>query len=107
MFFELRQYQIKPGQMDNWVKYMDEVIVPFQLSKGMVIIGNWSGVEEENLYVWIRRFENEDERQRLYKAVYESDTWTKEVKPQVDKMLDRDKGLSVKLIQPSPMSIIR
>ena len=38
MFFELRQYRAKPGQREKWVKFMEEVIIPFQVSKGMVIL---------------------------------------------------------------------
>ena len=29
MFFELRQYQLRPGKRDEWVKLMDEVIIPY------------------------------------------------------------------------------
>ncbi len=43
MFLELRQYRTHPGQRDNWVKYMEEVIIPFQVSKGMVIVGSFLG----------------------------------------------------------------
>ena len=28
MLFELRQYHIRPGQRDNWVKCMEEAIIP-------------------------------------------------------------------------------
>jgi hypothetical protein len=83
MFFELRQYRTKPGQRERWVKFMEEVIIPFQISKGMVVSGSFVGQEEDDLYIWIRRFENEEERQALYKAVYESDTWKNEIAPQV------------------------
>ena len=31
MFFELRQYHIRPGQRDKWVKCMEEEIIPFQV----------------------------------------------------------------------------
>ena len=55
MFFELREYRILPGQMDNWVNYMEEVIIPFQVSKGMVIIGSFVSKDESDLYIWIRR----------------------------------------------------
>ena len=41
MFFELRQYRMRPGHEENWVKYMEEVIIPFQISKGMVILGSF------------------------------------------------------------------
>ena len=57
MFLELRQYRTLPGQRNNWVKYMEEIIIPFQVSKGMVIVGSFVGEEELDLYVWIRRFE--------------------------------------------------
>jgi hypothetical protein len=39
----------------------------------MVIVGSFVGQEEEDLYVWIRRFDSEEERKRLYDTVYESD----------------------------------
>ena len=38
-FFELRRYPLKPGKADEWVKLMDEVIIPFQLSKGHGCVG--------------------------------------------------------------------
>jgi hypothetical protein len=28
---ELRQYHLRPGQRDNWVKCMEEEIIPFQV----------------------------------------------------------------------------
>jgi len=43
MCLELRQYRTHPGELDNWVKYMEEVIIPFQVSKGMVIVGSFCG----------------------------------------------------------------
>lgn len=73
MFFELRQYRMRPGQREKWVKFMEEEIIPFQVSRGMVIVGSFVGQEEEDLYVWIRRFESEEERKRLYDAVYDDD----------------------------------
>ena len=81
MFFELRQYRMRPGHEENWVKYMEEVIIPFQISKRMVILGSFVGEEEKDLYVWIRRFESEAQREQLYEAVYESDTWKNEIAP--------------------------
>jgi hypothetical protein len=106
MFFELRQYRTKPGQRENWVKCMEEEIIPFQVSKGMVIVGSFVGEEEDDLYVWIRRFDSEDERKRLYKAVYESDYWKNEIDPKVPEMLDRDK-IKVTRIQATPKSVMK
>ena len=106
MFFELRQYRTRPGQRERWVKFMEEVIIPFQVSKGMVVVGSFVGQEEDDLYVWIRRFDSEEDRERLYEAVYESDTWKNEIAPQIPQLLDRDRTV-VTRIEPTPKSVIR
>jgi hypothetical protein len=105
MFFELRQYRIKDGQRAEWVRLMEEEIIPFQVSKGMVVVGSFIGQQEDDLYVWLRRFESEEERERLYKAVYESDTWLRELKPKIDRLLDRER-IVVTRLEPTPKSVI-
>ena len=97
MFFELRQYRMRPGQRENWLQYMEEEIIPFQVSKGMVVVGSFVGQEEEDLYVWIRRFESEEERERLYREVYESDTWKNEMAGRVGELIDRSKIVVTRL----------
>ncbi len=62
-FYELRQYFVRPGKMDEWVKIMEEEIIPFQVSKGMVICGSFRGETDESAYFWLRRFNNEAERE--------------------------------------------
>ncbi|MBO0684296.1 MAG: NIPSNAP family protein [Candidatus Dormibacteraeota bacterium] len=106
MVFELRQYRIQPGQRDNWVKFADEEMIPFQTSKGMNIVGSFVGDEDENLFVWIRRFENEQQREQLYKAVYESDEWKNQLAPKIGPMLDREKMVITRLV-PTPDSALR
>lgn len=106
MLFELRSYRTKPGMRDQWVKLMDDVIIPFQASKGMVIVASFVGESDPDSYVWIRRFENEEERVRLYAAVYESDFWKNEVTPQVSELLDRSQNVVTRL-NPTPLSLIR
>jgi hypothetical protein len=106
MFFELRQYRTRPGQRDRWVKFMEETVIPFQISKGMVVIGSFVGEQEEDLYVWIRRFDSEEQRKQLYEAVYESDTWKKELYPLCGEMLCRERTV-VTRIEPTPRSVIR
>ena len=106
MFFELRQYRTRPGQRENWVKYMEEVIIPFQVAQGMVISGSFVGQEEDDLYVWIRRFDSESDRERLYKDVYESDHWKNQIAPKIPDMLFRDK-IVVTRMEPTAKSVVR
>ena len=106
MIFELRQYRTKPGQRENWVKFMEEEIIPFQISLGIVVVGSFIGQEEDDLFVWIRRFESEEARQQLYEAVYESDHWKNEISPHVPNMIDRDRSKIIRL-QATPKSVIQ
>ena len=87
-FYELRQYKVRPGKMAEWLKIMEEEIIPFQVAKGMVITGSYRGETDDSVYVWTRRFESEAQREALYKAVYESDHW-KEIAPRIADLLDR------------------
>ena len=106
MFFELREYRTKPGQRENWVRYMEEEIIPFQSSKGMVIVGSFVSPDEDDLYIWIRRFEDETDKERLYEAVYESDTWKNKIAPKIPDMMDREK-IVVRRIEPTLKSVYR
>jgi len=105
-FFELREYRMREGQRDTFIKYMDEVVIPFQVSKGMIIVGSFAGETEEDMWIWVRRFESEEERERLYEAVYQSEEWTERIGPPIGEMIDRSK-IFVRRIVPSPRSIIR
>ncbi len=106
MFFELREYRTLPGQRENWVKFMEEEIIPFQVSKGMTILGSFVGEEEDDLYIWVRRFDSEEQREKLYEAVYESEYWTSEVAPKIPDMMDRSK-IVVRRIEATPRSVIQ
>jgi NIPSNAP len=106
MFFELREYRIEERKRARWVKLMEEKIIPFQMSKGMVAVGSFVALDEPDLYVWMRRFENEEESERLYKQVYDSEYWKAEIKPEADEMLDRERMRVVRL-EATPNSVIQ
>jgi hypothetical protein len=106
MLFELREYRIKNGRRADWVRLMEEKIIPFQVSKGIVFVGSFVSLDEEDLYVWIRRFESEEERETVYREVYESDYWKQEIKPESDQMLDRER-MVVKRLEATGKSVLR
>src|ERR1700748_3767029 len=104
-FYELRQYFVRPGKMDEWVKMMEREIIPFQVSKGMVICGSFEGETDKSIYVWLRRFESEAQREALYKAVYDTDVWKTKIGPQIPDLLDRDKMVITRIV-PTPKSTV-
>ena len=105
-FYELRQYKILPGQMDGWVRFMEEEIIPFQVSKGMVITGSFRGETDASVYVWLRRFDSEAQREVLYKEVYESEFWKTKISPRVPEYLDRS-AIVVTRIVATPKSTVQ
>lgn len=106
MLFELRQYTIEPGQRERFVQLMEEKIIPFQTSKGMVILGSFVAEEDDQTYVWIRRFRSDEEREQLYDAVYNSDYWRDEIAPSVGEMMNRE-TINVTRLNATPRSPIQ
>src|SRR5208283_1901321 len=97
-FYELRQYKVRPGMLDGWIKIMEEEIIPFQVSKGMVICGSFRGETDESIYIWLRRFESEAQREALYKAVYETEHWKTQIAPRTADFLDREKMVVTRIV---------
>ena len=104
-FFELRIYEVYPNKMSDWIKFMNEEIIPFQKAKGMEINGTFvmdssdnffeeggerkmHSEEKGSTYVWIRRFLDQDHKKRLYEAVYESSEWIDYYRPKVSKLIN-------------------
>ncbi len=104
MFYEIRQYRILPGKMEEWLQVMDQEIIPFQVACGMVITGSFRGEADDSVYVWMRRFESETDRERLYAKVYESETWKNDIGPRVGELIDRD-AIQVTRVVPTPLSV--
>ena len=102
-FYELRQYTVRPGKMEQWLELMEGSIIPFQVAQGMVICGSFRGETDDSVYVWLRRFESEAQREAQYAAVYESDTWQNEIAPQVGDLIDRE-VIKVQRIVPTSRS---
>lgn len=86
--FEIRTYPVNEGAMDEWVAFMESTIVPFIEEKGVNVDAMFRGVEDANAYIWIRRFDDEEHRQELYRAVYETDHWQSKIKPTVRRLVD-------------------
>ncbi len=104
MFYEIRQYRILPGKMEEWLQVMEQEIIPFQVACGMVITGSFRGEADDSVYVWMRRFESEPDRERLYAKVYESETWKNDIGPRVGELIDRD-AIQVTRVVPTPLSV--
>jgi hypothetical protein len=106
VFYEIRRYQTQPGRRDEWVRYMEGVVIPFQASKGMDVTASFIDEEDPDGYVWVRRFADEAERVALYAAVYESERWNDEISPVVKQLLIPEKSVVTRAV-PTPASALR
>ena len=106
MLFEFRQYITKPGMRDEWVKWFEEKVLAFQISKGVVVIGSFVSGDDPDTFFWIRRFDSEADKERLYKAVYEDPVWKTEISPRNAALLIREKIAVTNMIA-TPRSVIR
>jgi NIPSNAP len=104
MFFELRQYRMHPGKRDEWVKIMEERIIPGQTAKGAVIVGSFVATAEDDLYIWIRRFESEEQFKAFSSAYYGSDEWKNELQPKAKEMIA---STLITRIEATPQSAIQ
>ena len=107
MFFELRQYRIFPGKMAEWVRFMEGTIIPKQTAAGYTIVGSFVGQgDDADLYVWIRRFEDEEHRVACAQAFYETDEWRDELRP-IAQTLNDFSRIVVSRLAPTPQSVIQ
>ncbi|MEZ9718589.1 hypothetical protein AB4234_16080 [Vibrio cyclitrophicus] len=95
---ELREYKIRPGKTSEWLRWMQEELLPYQRSKGMVIVDTYIQTDDTgtDFFVWLREFENEEARQRIYEETY-NDWWISEIRPKVFTLID-EASISVKLL---------
>ncbi|QUQ67076.1 NIPSNAP family protein [Kutzneria sp. CA-103260] len=103
MFYEIRRYQTRSGRRADWVRYMEDVVIPFQESKGMSVTASFIDEEDADGYVWIRRFDDEEQRRALYTAVYDSDRWQNEIAAAIRELLIPEKSVVTRAV-PTPNS---
>jgi hypothetical protein len=104
--FEIRQYSVYPGRMDDWIAFMETEVAPFMTARGMVIPAMFRGEEDDNLHIWIRRFDDEAHRERLYEAVYGSQDWQDNYKLRVREFVDVEKTIVHRVVG-TPHSVMR
>ena len=106
MLYELRYYYIQAGRMKEFLEIMESLIIPFQMSQGMIVLGSFIDTEDEDCYIWLRRYKDEDDKQRLYDLVYGSDYWENDIRPKIADMLIREKT-KVNMLKPTAGSILQ
>jgi quinol monooxygenase YgiN len=70
MFYEIRTEHARPGSGTGLATYMDETVIPLHQEMGMHVVGAFTVIDDEDSFVWIRRFEDAADRERILDAVH-------------------------------------
>jgi NIPSNAP len=68
---QLRDYTIKPGQLDDFVRAWSRGVRPLRLKRGFVIEGAWR-IPSEERFVWVVSYDKPDGWEAANKAYYDS-----------------------------------
>jgi hypothetical protein len=71
-----------------------------------VITASFRGEGDDSVYIWMRRFESEQQREQLYEAVYQSDRWKNEIGPRIPELMDRS-AIQVTRLVATPKSPVQ
>jgi NIPSNAP len=71
--YQLREYDVKPGEMDEFVKEWREIIYPLRLKFGFAVVGAWR-VDGDARFVWILKWDHASKTfEQADKEYYDSD----------------------------------
>jgi quinol monooxygenase YgiN len=70
MFYEIRTEHARAGRGAELATYMDETVVPLHQELGMHVVGAFTVTDDEDAFVWIRRFEDAADREQVLDAVH-------------------------------------
>jgi hypothetical protein len=66
---EVRIYTIHEGRREEFVKLYDRVVLPAQHAFGLNVLGQCTSLDDEQTFVWLRQFDNQEERQTQVEQV--------------------------------------
>jgi hypothetical protein len=101
MLLEIRTYTLHPGKRPEFVAWFEEEVAPAMEAAGMTILGSFESVEDDDVFVYLRQFAEEEERNRLTAAFYASEAWLSGMK---EKALALESDYEVRLVQSTPRS---
>lgn len=70
MFYEIRTEHARPGLGPELSRYMDLTVIPLHRERGMTVVGSFTATDDEDTFVWVRRFESAADRERVLAAVH-------------------------------------
>ncbi|MFC0775506.1 hypothetical protein [Terrimonas alba] len=77
MVMELRNYLLKPGARDEFIRYFKKHFIDSQKSVGASIPALFTIKNEPDRFFWLRGFDNMNQRSQFLPAFYGGEVWKK------------------------------
>lgn len=103
MLVEIRRYTIKPGLRSRFVSWFEEEVIPAMEANGMRILGSFTSEDDPDVFFYLRGYTDDEERQRVSRAFYESAEWLDGMK---EKALAMESGYHVDLVRSTTRSAL-
>ena len=87
MFYEIRRETAVPGCGKEMARWMDEQVIPLHEAGGMTVVGAFTDTDDEDAFVWIRKFRDEEEREEIVARVHRDPAFDAQVVPRVGELL--------------------
>jgi hypothetical protein len=88
VFYEIRFERAKPGRGSDLAQWMAEVVIPIHTEAGMEVVGSFVDRDDEERFVWIRRFGSDEERERVVDAAHAHPRFATEIEPFASELFD-------------------
>jgi hypothetical protein len=102
MYYEIRRERAKPGRGADLARWMDEVVIPVHLEAGMDVVGSFVDRNDEEEFVWIRRFADDEERERTVEAAHAHPRFATDIEPAASELFDREAETTRLIPTPEP-----
>ncbi|MGP3533567.1 hypothetical protein ACTU3I_02140 [Microbacterium sp. RD1] len=70
MWLEVRRETAPSGRGPELARWMVETVIPLHQAGGMTVVGSFVDADDEDAFVWIRRFDDEEERAAVVERVH-------------------------------------
>jgi heme-degrading monooxygenase HmoA len=96
MLIEIRRYSIVPGRRDEFVQWFEEEVRPAMTAAGIRILGSFVSQDDPDVFVYLRGFADEEERERLTSSFHGSEAWTGGLRARA---LEMETGYEVEVVR--------
>jgi hypothetical protein len=75
MIIEMRTYKIEVGRRAEFLRILETKAIPACQKIGMKILGPFLSLEDDNTFLWMRAFPDQQSRERMRNEFYEGKLW--------------------------------